>query len=150
MSLFDSVLAAATGSNPEGQAQANPLIGIVSSLLTQSGGIQGLMTKFSEAGLGNVFASWVATGPNPPVSAEQIQQALGSDKVQALASKFGLDPAQVAQLVAEHLPTVVDKLTPSGTIDRSTNIEQSLVAMLPGLLSKFGLGSGAATPPPAS
>ncbi|MGH8094191.1 MAG: YidB family protein [Chthoniobacterales bacterium] len=150
MSLFDSVIGAVTGNNPQGQPQANPLIGIVSSVLTQSGGVQGLMNQFSQAGLGNVFSSWVSNGPNPPVTAEQIQQVLGSDQVKALANKFGLDPAQVSHAVAEHLPTVVDKLTPSGNIDASTNIEQALVTMLPSLLSKLNLGASPSSPPPAS
>jgi uncharacterized protein YidB (DUF937 family) len=144
MSFLDSALKAATGNNdPQNQPQENPLMGIVSSLLTQSGGIQGLMNKFSQAGLGNVFSSWVSTGPNPPVNGDQIQQALGSDQVNALASKFGLDPAQVSHLVAQHLPTVVDKLTPSGEIDASTHTEENLMTMLPSLLSKLNLGGGA-------
>jgi uncharacterized protein YidB (DUF937 family) len=41
------------------------------------------------------------------------------------------------------LPTVVDKLTPSGEIDASTHTEQqNLMTMLPSLLSKLNLGGG--------
>jgi uncharacterized protein YidB (DUF937 family) len=145
MSFLDSVLKAATGNNdPQNQPQNNALMGIVGSLLAQSGGVQGLMNKFQQAGLGGVFSSWVSNGPNPPVNGEQIQQALGSDQLTALANKFGLDPAQVSQMVAQHLPTVVDKLTPSGEIDATTHTEQqNLMTMLPGLLSKLNLGGGA-------
>lgn len=143
MSLLGSILGAATGRNQQDQAEANPLIGVVGGLLAQPGGIQGLMSQFAQAGLGNVFSQWIATGPNPPVSGDQIQQALGSEKLQALASRFGIDQAQVAQLVAQHLPAVVDQLTPAGKIDESSNV-QSLATMLPGLLSNLN----ATTPPP--
>src|ERR1041385_7774328 len=116
MSLFTSVVGAVTG-KPESGADANPLIGIIGSLLAQSGGLQGLMNKFSEAGLGNVFSSWVSTGPNPPISGQQLQQVLGPDQIRALAAKLGVDPAQASQALAEHLPTVIAELTPQGKID---------------------------------
>src|SRR5437763_8081954 len=111
MSLLDSVIGAVSGRSNE-QTQANPMIDIVGGLLAQSGGLQGLMSKFSQAGLGDVFSKWVNTGPNPPISADQIKQVLGSEQIQALAAKLGIDPNRAAEVVAEHLPTVVDRLTP--------------------------------------
>src|SRR4051812_16048959 len=98
MSLLTSVIGAVSGQPAEG-AGANPLVGLLGNLFTQSGGLQGMMGKFSEAGLGNVFSSWVGTGQNQPITAEQIQQVLGSDQVKALAAKLGIDPAQVSQLI---------------------------------------------------
>lgn len=95
------------------------------------------MSKFSQAGLGNVFSSWVNTGPNPPVSGQQIEQVLGSDQINALAAKIGIDPAQVSQTLAEHLPTAVDHLTPEGKIDPNVNIQQQLTSLLPSLLQRF-------------
>ena len=64
MSLLDSVLGAMSG-NTADKTQASPLIAILGTVLAQSGGLQGLMSKFSQAGLGNVFSSWVSTGPEP-------------------------------------------------------------------------------------
>src|SRR4051812_14608760 len=105
-SFTSSVIGAVTG-KPGGVTEANPLIQMIGPLLTQFGGIQGLMNKFSQAGLGNVFSSWVNTGPNPPVSGQQIEQVLGSDQINALAAKVGRNPAQVSETLAEHLPTAV-------------------------------------------
>ena len=113
------------------------MIAIIGGLLAQSGGLQGLMSKFSQAGLGNVFSSWVSTGPNPPVSSNQIQEALGCDQIKALAAKLGIDPDQASQILAEHLPTVVDKLTPAGKIDPNANTEEGLSSLIPSLLQKF-------------
>ena len=136
MSLLTSVIGAADGRS-ETPPQANPLISLVGSLITQSGGLQGLMSKFSQAGLGSVFSSWVSSGPNPPVSGQQIQDVLGSDQIAALAAKLGISPAHASQTLADHLPTVVDELTPEGKIDPGANIQQNLVSMIPSLLQKF-------------
>ena len=145
MSLFSSVMDTVSGKDGT-NTEANPFIGVLGGLLTQSGGLQGLMNKFSQAGLGNVFSSWVSNGPNPPISGEQLQRVLGSEQVKALGAKFGVDPAQVSQALAEHLPTIVDKLTPGGKIDNSVNVQQQLSSMLPSLLQSFSPAVTAGAP----
>ena len=136
MSLLDSVLGAVSGKT-DGQTQPSPLIAIIAGLLAQSGGLEGLMRKFSQAGLGDVFSKWVATGPNPPVSGDHIQQVFGADQIQALAAKLGIDPTTASEALAEHLPNVVDRLTPEGEIDPNANLEQGLSSLIPSLLSKL-------------
>jgi len=91
MGLLDSILGAASG---EGGAsgQANPLIGIVGGLLAQCGGLQGLANEFAQSGHGNAFQSWVDMGKNQPVSSNQIQNVLGSEQVNAIATRMGEDP----------------------------------------------------------
>src|SRR5436305_12425294 len=111
MSLLTSVIGAVSGT-PEESAEANPILAMVGPLLTQAGGVQGLMDKFSQAGLGNVFSAWVSKGPNPPITGQQLEQVLGSDQIKALAAKIGVDPAQASNVIAEHLPAAVDHLTP--------------------------------------
>src|SRR6185437_8545324 len=93
MGLLDSILGAASGKT-DASGEANPLIGILGGLLAQSGGLQGLANKFSQGGCGGVFASWVGMGENQSISSDQIQKALGSQQVQALAAKMGIDPAK--------------------------------------------------------
>lgn len=136
MSLLDTVMGTVTGKS-DGQTEANPLIAALGGLLTQSGGVQGLMNKFSQAGQGNAFSSWVGTGANQPVSGSQIQQVLGSDPIRALGAKLGIDPAQASQLVAEHPRKFIDQLTPAGRIDPSTNSSQGLASILPSLLQEL-------------
>ena len=67
-------------------------------------------------GFGQQAKSWISTGPNLPINAEQIQQALGSEKVKAMAAKFGIPVDKVADLLAKHLPTAIDKATPEGKL----------------------------------
>jgi len=110
---------------------------MLGSLLTQSGGLQGLASKFAQSGQGNAFQSWVGMGENQPVSSGQIQNALGSEQVSAIASRLGVDPAVASNFLAEYLPKVVDKLTPAGKIDPTTDHQQGLAAMLPSLLQSL-------------
>src|SRR5215470_13628250 len=141
MGLLDSLLGAASGQTGA-TAEANPLMGIVSSLLAQSGGLQGLASKFAQSGQGNAFQSWVGMGENQPVSSGQVQNALGSDQISALASRMGVDPAMASSFLAEYLPKIVDKLTPAGKIDPTADHQQGLAAMLPSLLQSLsGQGS---------
>lgn len=139
MGLLDTLLGAVAGKAATPGA-ADPIAGAISALLTQNGGLQGLMGKFSQGGLGEVFSSWVGMGENKPVSTTQIQGVLGNDQVQALAAKLGVDPAQASGFLAEYLPKIVDKLTPAGQVDSNVDHGQGLTALLPALLAKLGGG----------
>jgi uncharacterized protein YidB (DUF937 family) len=137
MGLLDSILGA-VGGKSGASGEANPLIGIVSGLLAQSGGLQGLANKFSQSGQGNAFQSWVGMGENQPISNNQIQNALGSEQVNAIATRMGVDPAIASTFLAEYLPKIVDKLTPAGKIDPAADHQQGLAALLPSLLQSLG------------
>jgi uncharacterized protein YidB (DUF937 family) len=137
MGLLDSIFGAISGKGDTSE-KAAPLIGILSGLLTQSGGLQGLASKFSQSGQGNAFSSWVGLGENQSISTNQIQEALGSDQVKALASRMGVDPAVASNFLAEYLPKIVDKLTPAGKIDPAADHQQGLAALLPSLLQSLG------------
>ena len=136
MGLLDSILGAVTGKT-EGSGGAAQLIGVLGGLLAQSGGLQGLASKFAQSGQGNAFQSWVGMGENQAVSSGEIQNALGSEQVNALAAKMGIDPAQASNFLAEYLPKIVDKLTPAGKIDPSADHQQGLAALLPSLLQRL-------------
>ena len=137
MGLLDSILGAMSGKT-DSSGGASQLIGILGGLLAQSGGLQGLANKFSQSGQGDTFSSWVGMGENQPISGGQVQKVLGSDEVNALAAKLGVDPAQASHFLAEYLPKVVDKLTPEGKVDPAADHQQGLAALLPSLLQSLG------------
>jgi uncharacterized protein YidB (DUF937 family) len=84
--------------------------------------------------LADQVASWIGTGNNLPISAEQIQQVLGSSYVQELAAKMGINTADVAGSLASLLPQVVDKLTPDGQLPGDNKLLEAGLAGLKGLL----------------
>jgi uncharacterized protein YidB (DUF937 family) len=78
--------------------------------------LQGLLQQLSQSGLAEQAQSWVSSGSNLPVSAEQITQALGSGKIQDIAQQLGITHADAASGLANLLPHVVDHLTPNGAV----------------------------------
>jgi uncharacterized protein YidB (DUF937 family) len=116
MSLFDSLEQEVSGL-AGGNATAEPgIMGHVMDLVNnpQTGGLQGLMQQFQSNGLGGVVNSWVGTGANQAISGDQITQVLGQDKLNEIAGKLGMQPDQISGLIAQHLPGVIDKMTPQG------------------------------------
>ena len=99
-----------------GGAVGAELMGAVSTFIQQHGGVQGVVSQLEQQGLGGVAKSWVGTGPNQPISPAQITQAFGNSAVIGqLAAKVGMTPQELTQKIAQHLPTAIDKLTPSGS-----------------------------------
>jgi uncharacterized protein YidB (DUF937 family) len=141
MGFLDSILSAVSGKD-DTSGGGNQLLGVLSGLLAQSGGVQGLASKFSQSGQGDAFSSWVGMGENQPVSTNQVQEALGSDQIRAIATKMGVDPNLASQFLAEYLPKIVDKLTPTGKVDPSADSQQGLAALLPSLLQSLSGESG--------
>lgn len=84
-----------------------------------SGGLGSLLEQFRNSGLGQQADSWVGTGQNHSITPEQINSVIGHGKLAEIAQQAGLDPAQLSQLLAQALPTIVDKLTPGGQLPKA-------------------------------
>jgi uncharacterized protein YidB (DUF937 family) len=82
----------------------------------QPGGLDGLVTRFHEQGLGEIVDSWVSSGQNLPISADQVKSVLGDDGIETMAAKLGLPAGMVNELAAKFLPQLVDNATPDGTV----------------------------------
>ena len=80
------------------------------------GGIGGLIAHLQQAGLADQVASWVSKGDNQPVDPKQLGDAIGPDKLGALAKQIGLPIDQLLPALAAALPTVIDALTPDGKV----------------------------------
>jgi uncharacterized protein YidB (DUF937 family) len=116
MGLFDSILGAVTGQQSGDGSQGALLTSVIGMVVNHEGGLPGLLDKFKAGGLGDQVNSWVGLGQNQTITADQITQVLGHGKLAELARQAGLTPDQIAAGLAEHLPKVVDKLTPNGTV----------------------------------
>lgn len=134
MGLLDSIAGQVLGSlSQAGTQQPSGWVETIGGLLNnpQTGGLQGLVTAFEQQGLGHLISSWIGTGKNLPVSAEQLQSVLGNARIQALAQQAGLNPQELSAQLATHLPQVIDKLTPHGTIPDASGLA-SLLGLLKG------------------
>lgn len=134
MGLLDNLTqAAATGLGRE--AQGSGIAGAILQMLqNQPGGIAGLMQNFQQNGLASLLQSWISTGQNLPISAEQIQQVLGHQQVAQIADQAGVSPQEASNGVASLLPQIVDKLTPNGQIPQSGDLMSQGMELLKGKL----------------
>jgi uncharacterized protein YidB (DUF937 family) len=81
-----------------------------------SGGLGDLLKQFQQHGQGDKAASWVSTGPNKPVSPNEIEQALGPEKIEWLTEQTGMSREELLAGLSRELPEAVDKLTPEGRL----------------------------------
>jgi len=136
---------AAQGGGAPGAPAVDPaaLAGLQGAIQGE-GGLDGLMAKLRDGGLGSHVDSWVGTGPNQPVEPAQLQQALGPDTVQRLSSGSGLDIGQLLPLLAMFLPQIVNMLTPNGQAPGGSLNQAASNTDLGGLLGGLLGGSGGA------
>jgi uncharacterized protein YidB (DUF937 family) len=80
------------------------------------GGLNAVVAKLQQAGLGDQVKSWLGNGQNLPITAEQLQQVLGSDTVKQLAARYNIPVDQISQILAQELPKAVDNASPNGTL----------------------------------
>jgi uncharacterized protein YidB (DUF937 family) len=142
MGLLDDILKSSLGGQTaQSGRQASSLVQGVLDLLDdpEVGGLSGLAQGFQKQGLGDVVSSWIGTGANRSVSAEQVTQALGSDRVSQVAQRAGLSSAAAPGILAAVLPALIDKLTPDGQVppraqlaDRGKGLVESVSAAVGG------------------
>jgi len=133
MSLFDqlsselsSALGGAPGSHPGLLAHVLDLVNNPST-----GGLTGLVQAFHDQGLGAIVASWIGTGPNQPITADQISKVLGPERIQLIATKLGVAPETVSTQLATVLPGLINHLTPNGSVPSESALRQAVDALKP-------------------
>jgi uncharacterized protein YidB (DUF937 family) len=101
-----------------GQLEGAVLPVVLSEVLGNGsqGGLNAIVAKLQQAGFGDQVKSWIGNGQNLPITAEQLQQVLGSDTVKQLAARFNIPVDQLGKVLAQALPTAVDKASPDGKL----------------------------------
>ncbi len=135
MGLLDSVIGALGNNASGGGGGQGELINAVIGMLAQGGGLSGLVEKMQQGGLGEIASSWVGTGQNLPIGADQLGGLLGGDTVSSMAGQLGMNQGDLLGQLSKMLPQLVDGLTPQGQIPQG-----DLGSLLGGML---GGGGGA-------
>jgi uncharacterized protein YidB (DUF937 family) len=118
MGILDSLTNSPALKGMLGQLEAAALPVILGEVLGKGGegGLNAIVAKLQQAGLGEQVKSWLGNGQNLPITAEQLQQVLGSDTVKQLAARFNIPVDQLAKVLAEQLPLAVDHASPDGKL----------------------------------
>jgi uncharacterized protein YidB (DUF937 family) len=101
-----------------GQLGAAVLPAVLSEVMGSGGqgGLNAIVAKLEQAGLGDQVKSWIGNGQNLPITADQIRQVLGNDTVRQLAAKYNIPVDQISEVLAHQLPLAVDQASPNGKL----------------------------------
>ena len=91
-----------------------------------SGGLGDLLRQLQQNGQGEVANSWVGTGQNRPISPNDLATALGADQINSLMSQSGLSRDELLSGLSQHLPDVIDHLTPDGRLPTESELSGRL------------------------
>lgn len=119
MGILDSAIEMLGGNHLPMMDARTKLMQAALSLLAnngQAGGLNGLVERFNEAGLGNVIQSWIGSGANVPVTGLQLRQVLDEGQLTQISEETGLSGPEAAVQLSGMLPDLVDKLTPAGHV----------------------------------
>ena len=97
------------------------------------GGLAEIVSSLQSGDLGDVVSSWLGSGENLAVAPDQLQSALGSDKISAFADQAGVSGSEASALLAGILPQIVDKLSPDGQLPDAGGLD----GLLGGLMSSL-------------
>jgi uncharacterized protein YidB (DUF937 family) len=94
-----------------------PLGHVLEELLGgERGTLHDLADRFTQAGLGQIMASWIGPGPNLPIHPEELRQVLGEERVQDMATLAGMPSAALLERLCRLLPPTVHAMTAEGTL----------------------------------
>ena len=111
----------------------------------KSGGAAGFADLLRSRGLGPMVDSWIGQGPNQPITSAQLEQALGADEIDVLASQTGLERSLVGSALAALLPDTFNSLSEDGRLPATLPDRiRGFLAGLGGAPGTVGLGTAAA------
>jgi uncharacterized protein YidB (DUF937 family) len=118
MGILDSLENSSAFKSALGQLEGAVLPTVLSEVLGSGGqgGLSAIVAKLHQAGFGDQVRSWIGNGQNLPITAEQLQQVLGSDTVRQLAARYNIPVDQISQILAQQIPKAVDQASPDGRL----------------------------------
>jgi len=81
-----------------------------------SRGVGNTVQDIERSGHGEIARSWVGRGQNRPIAPEKLEAALGEDGIRDLMQQTGMERDELLATLSEHLPRVIDHLTPEGRL----------------------------------
>lgn len=132
MDLLKSVTGLLGGEN-NGSAVGS-LLNMLIGEQGQEGGLGNIISQLQSSGLGEQVTSWLGSGENLPISAEQIQSALADGALSQIAGMLNLGEGDAAGQLAQLLPGLVDKMSPDGDLNVSQSQPSDLMGLLGSLL----------------
>jgi uncharacterized protein YidB (DUF937 family) len=80
------------------------------------GGLRDLVESFKSSGKCEMADSWVRSGPNKPISPQELERAINPEVWATLSEHTGLSRDELLSRLSRELPEAVDKYTPEGRL----------------------------------
>ncbi|MGA7808810.1 YidB family protein [Bradyrhizobium sp.] len=121
MGILDSLENSPALKSALGQLGAAVLPAVLGEVMGtgSQGGLNAIVAKLEQAGLGEQVKSWIGTGQNLPITADQVRQVLGNETVRQLAAKYNIPVDQISEVLAHQIPVAVDHASPDGKLPHS-------------------------------
>jgi len=76
-----------------------------------------LVSKISSnGGIGDILESWLGDGENKPIDSHTVKNLFDGDQLEGFASKIGLDSDSASSVLANVLPSMIDKSSSGGSL----------------------------------
>ena len=102
-------------------AENSPTAGLSGGALLA--GLTDLLDRFRQNDPNSPAHSWVSTGPNQPISSDELERALGTERIQWLTAQTGMTRDELLAGLAASLPEAIDELTPEGRIPTEKELD---------------------------
>jgi uncharacterized protein YidB (DUF937 family) len=112
-----------------GDTEHGGSLAAISHLIQGHGGLGGLLEKFNSAGLGDKVKSWIGLGQNQLLAPEDVERVIGAPVLDRIAKTTGMDKSALCGKLAEYLPKVIDKLTPTGQVPPDATVAHLLESL---------------------
>lgn len=118
LDTLTNLLSSPAAKGVEGQLESAVIPAVLGEVLGNGnqGGLSAIVAKLQQAGFGDQVKSWIGNGQNIPITADELQEVLGSEKVKELAARFNIPVDQLSKILAQQLPTAVDSASPHGSL----------------------------------
>lgn len=112
--IIGSVLSNVLGGSANSTSRGSVIADVLGSLLKTQGGMEGIFNQLQKGGLEDLLNSWISTGQNKPMNANQVNDVFGDETISSVAQQAGVEKAQAQDILSQALPQIIDMLTPNG------------------------------------
>jgi uncharacterized protein YidB (DUF937 family) len=91
-----------------------------------SNGLNDLLKQFQTNGQSEKANSWVSTGQNQPIQPDELERALGEERISWLMQQTGMSRQDLLTGLSQELPAAVDELTPDGRIPSEQEVSRRI------------------------
>ena len=115
MQIGSQLIANKLGSGANSEAITSALGGLMAGK-NGNPDLSGLISSMQSKGLGSIASSWLGDGQNEEISADQVRDVMGSDKVASMADQLHTDEDSLLDGLKEALPQIIDKSSQGGSL----------------------------------